>query len=647
MRIRSQFILTMGIFGIVLLIIALSVALTNEQLGRLKNQEDIAINIERQASELSYFSNDYLLYREDQQFARWEAKWISLYNDVSKLEPDTPEEQVLVDNIKTNHHHLKGVFDNVASVFQDKDRIIADSLQSITQVSWSRIAVQNQGIISDALQLSQVIRDRKDKLMRMNSLLISGLLIAFSAYLLATYLIVQRRLLRSVAALQAGIKVVGSGNLDFQISVTRDDEIGDLSHSFNKMTYDLKSVTASKSELEEEVAERRQAEKELLEAKQDQERHSAQLQAILDHLTEGLVVADLDANLFHWNPAAVSMHGFSEGQGYKLKLMEFADIFELSTEEDGILPLNQWPLARILRGEILQQWEVRIRRHGTDWQRTFSYGGTLARNTEGKPVLAIITITDITERKKTEEHIKELNENLKKKNAELASANRELESFSYSVSHDLRAPLRHITGFSELLLKRSAADLDEKSRHYLDVISTGALQMGRLIDDLLEFSRTGRVEVKKQLFDMDLVLKEVINTFSFETKERDIEWNISPLRNAYGDPGLLKLVWTNLISNALKFTRPSGRALIEIKRYDHADEQVFSIKDNGVGFDMKYADKLFGIFQRMHRLDEFEGTGIGLAGVQRIIHRHGGRIWAEAAPGHGATFFFSLPESSK
>jgi PAS domain S-box-containing protein len=647
MRIRSQFILTMGIFGIVLLIIALSVALTNEQLGRLKNQEDIAINIERQASELSYFSNDYLLYREDQQFARWEAKWISLYNDVSKLEPDTPEEQVLVDNIKTNHQHLKGVFDNVASVFQDKNRIIADSLQSITQVSWSRMAVQNQGIISDALQLSQVLRDRKDKLMRMNSLLISGLLIAFSAYLLATYLIVQRRLLRSVAALQAGIKVVGSGNLDFQISVRRDDEIGDLSHSFNKMTFDLKSVTASKSELVEEVAERRQAEKELLEAKQEQERHSAQLQAILDHLTEGLVVADLDANLFHWNPAAVSMHGFSDGQGYKLKLVEFADIFELSTEEDGILPLNQWPLARILRGEILHQWEVRIRRHGTDWQRTFSYGGTLARNTEGKPVLAIVTISDITERKKAEEHIRELNENLKRKIAELASANRELESFSYSVSHDLRAPLRHITGFSELLLKRAAADLDEKSRHYLDVISTGALQMGRLIDDLLEFSRTGRVEVKKQLFDMDLVLKEVINTFSFETKERDIEWNISPLRNAYGDPGLLKLVWTNLISNALKFTRPSGRALIEIKRYDHADEQVFSIKDNGVGFDMKYADKLFGIFQRMHRPDEFEGTGIGLAGVQRIIHRHGGRIWAEAAPGHGATFFFSLPESSK
>jgi light-regulated signal transduction histidine kinase (bacteriophytochrome) len=178
------------------------------------------------------------------------------------------------------------------------------------------------------------------------------------------------------------------------------------------------------------------------------------------------------------------------------------------------------------------------------------------------------------------------------------------------------------------------------------VISNGAMQMGRLIDDLLEFSRAGRVEVKKQFFDMDLLVKEVINTFSFETQERDISWNIAPIKNVYGDPGLLKLVWTNLISNALKFTRPRERALIEISRSDLKAEQVFRIKDNGVGFDMKYAGKLFGIFQRMHRSDEFEGTGIGLAGVQ-IIHRHGGRIWAEAAPGYGAIFFFSLPAEKK
>jgi signal transduction histidine kinase/HAMP domain-containing protein len=645
MRVRTQFVVFMSLFGIVLLIIALSVVLTNRQLERLHIQEEIAINIERGAGELSYFSNDYLLYREDQQLARWEAKWISIYEEISKLDPGTPEEQALVDSIKNNHHHLKGVVDNVKSAFQERTRIIsADSLQSMTQVLWSRIAVQNQGIMFDALQLSQVIRDREDQLKRTNSLYIFGLLIAFSAYFIVNYLIVQRRLLRSIADLRTGTKVIGSGNLDFEIGIKRDDEIGDLSHAFNQMTADLKSVTASKSELEREIAERMQVEKKLLEAKQDQEKHSAQLQAILDHLTEGLVVADLEGNVFHWNPAAVAMHGFSDIKECRRKLPELLDIFELSTVEDGILPLEQWPLARILRGEILRQWEVHIRRCDSNWQRVFSYGGTLARDTDGKPVLAIITVADITERKKAEEHINRLNRELKRNLAELAAANKELQSFSYSVSHDLRAPLRHITGFSELLRKRAASDLDEKSRHYMDVISNGAMQMGRLIDDLLEFSRAGRVEVKKQFFDMDLLVKEVINTFSFETQERDISWNIAPLKSVYGDPGLLKLVWTNLISNALKFTRPRERALIEISRCDLKAEQVFRIKDNGVGFDMKYAGKLFGIFQRMHRSDEFEGTGVGLAGVQRIIHRHGGRIWAEAAPEQGSTFFFSLPE---
>lgn len=264
MKIRTAFIITMIIFGLVLLIIAASVVLTIQQLERLDMQEETAISIERGASELSYLSNDYLLYREDQQHIRWETKWSSISHDLAQLEPSSPEQQVIVDNIKDNHERLKAVFDNVALAFQDTTQTSgAESIQSFTQVSWSRMAVQNQGIAFDASQLSQVIRDRKDQLRQTNSLLIFVLLGSFSAYFVTNYLIVQRRLLKSIADLHSGTKVIGSGNLDFALEVKHDDEIGELSRAFNLMTTDLKGVTASKTELEREVVERKRAEEEV------------------------------------------------------------------------------------------------------------------------------------------------------------------------------------------------------------------------------------------------------------------------------------------------------------------------------------------------------------------------------------------------
>ncbi|MHB8842400.1 MAG: SpoIIE family protein phosphatase [Candidatus Aquicultor sp.] len=264
MRIRTMFIITMTLFGLLLVVVATSLVVTNQQVDRLNKQEEIAINIERAASELSYLSNDYLLYREDQQHIRWETKWSSISHDLAQLRPDSPEQQVIADNIKDNHQRLRVVFDNVASAFQDTTQTpVSESIQSLTQVSWSRLAVQNQGIAFDALHLSQVIRDQKDQSKQTNSLLIFALLGAFSAYFIINYMIVQRRLLKSITDLQSGAKVIGSGNLDFALEVKRDDEIGELSHTFNQMTADLKGVTASKADLEREIAERKRAEEAL------------------------------------------------------------------------------------------------------------------------------------------------------------------------------------------------------------------------------------------------------------------------------------------------------------------------------------------------------------------------------------------------
>jgi K+-sensing histidine kinase KdpD len=253
---------------------------------------------------------------------------------------------------------------------------------------------------------------------------------------------------------------------------------------------------------------------------------------------------------------------------------------------------------------------------------------------------------EVEQRKHREDEIRKLNRELAKRAGELEASNKELESFAYSVSHDLRAPLRHVAGFSELLQKHASSLLDDKSRRYMQTIVEAAKRMGDLIDDLLSFSRIGRADAKMTLVSLEQLVKEVVTEVGQETKGRDIAWKITALPTCNGDRSMLKLVLVNLVSNAVKFTRGRTQAEIEIGRAEeNPDEVRIFVRDNGVGFDMQYANKLFGVFQRLHRPEEFEGTGIGLATVQRIIHRHGGKVRAEGAVDQGATFYFSLPKT--
>ncbi len=256
------------------------------------------------------------------------------------------------------------------------------------------------------------------------------------------------------------------------------------------------------------------------------------------------------------------------------------------------------------------------------------------------------------QRRQVEEEIKkyrnQLEELVKERTVKLETTNKELEAFAYSVSHDLRAPLRHIDGFLELLQQKAEPALDKQSRHYMDSISGAVQKMGLLIDDLLSFSRMGRHAVTIRSVDLGELLREVIGELEPETAGRNITWCIGDLPAVDGDAAMLRIVLSNLIANALKFTRPRQEARIEIGTLPgKASETVIFVRDNGVGFDMAYRDKLFSVFQRLHRADEFEGTGIGLANIRRIIVRHGGRTWAEAEPDRGATFFFSLPPANQ
>jgi light-regulated signal transduction histidine kinase (bacteriophytochrome) len=251
-------------------------------------------------------------------------------------------------------------------------------------------------------------------------------------------------------------------------------------------------------------------------------------------------------------------------------------------------------------------------------------------------------------RRRTEEELRKLNEELEdrvaRRTAEIEASNKELEAFSYSVSHDLRAPLRHIASFANLLREHATVSLDETGEKYLRRIVEAANGMGRLIDGLLVFSRLGRMEMSHEPVNLTQLTEEALQELQPEIEGREIEWRISELPVVEGNREMLRTVVVNLLSNAIKFTRPRRPAQIEVGcRGARGGEAVCFVRDNGVGFDMRYASKLFGVFQRLHRARDFEGTGIGLANVQRIILRHWGQVWAESEVGRGATFYFSLP----
>jgi PAS domain S-box-containing protein len=386
---------------------------------------------------------------------------------------------------------------------------------------------------------------------------------------------------------------------------------------------------------------RRRVERELRQARDDLEIEVAERtqQASLLNLTHDTIfVRDMSDVITYWNRGAQELYGWTAEDAIGKRAHELLrSVFPTPIKE--------------IHAELLRsgRWEGELQKSRCDGtQVTVSSRWSLRRDEQGRPVAVLETNNDITERERRAREIRNLNEELGKRTAELEASNKELEAFAYSISHDLRAPLRHMAGFTELLQKNTASLLNERSQRYVMLILESAQRMGNLIDDLLAFSRISRAETHKTMVSLEQLVEEALTEVRKDTDGRNIVWRVGGLPPWYGDRSMLRLVLVNLISNAVKFTGTRSQAEIEIGCLKHEQDQVVVfIRDNGVGFNMKYVSKLFGVFQRLHPPEAFEGTGIGLATVQRIVHRHGGRVWAEGLLDKGATFYFSLSKSQE
>ena len=357
------------------------------------------------------------------------------------------------------------------------------------------------------------------------------------------------------------------------------------------------------------------------------------LAAVVKQSKDAIYIHDHEGQIISWNEGAEAIYGYTEAEALKMKIWNIIPDY-IQSETDEIV-------GKILSGEKIQDFETkRITKHGKFIDVLFS-ASAITKNETGQVTIAI-TERDITHQKISDNQIKQLNSDLQNNVVQLESANKELESFSYSVSHDLRAPLRAINGYAKIMEEDYLQLLDNEAKKILDSIMRNSERMGILIDDLLEFSRLGKKKLQKASIDMEKLVKNVITDLNSSTPNH-AKIIVNKVLPAEADYSLIYQVWVNLISNAIKYSSKKHNAEIEINSIQHTNEITYYVKDNGAGFNMEYIDKLFGVFQRLHREADFKGTGVGLAIVQRIVSKHGGKIWAEGKENEGATFYFTLP----
>ena len=498
MKIRTRLYLSTG-FSIVLVIILVSTVLvTSGKITEASKKHEIADYAYKGISELDLITYDYLLHREE----RMEQQWYLRYNSLAEVLGETEGE--VVKSIRADYVAVGDIFSQVTTNSDTIQRLLQegasrtkiDAATRLEERLVAQLLIASHSVITAASRLSEEEQAQMIEAQRLAANLTLALMIVLAFTVTISSVVIARGIAKPLDELTIGVEIIGTGDLEHRVAVKTKDELGQLASAFNKMTGNLKKVTASRDELDKEVVIRKRAEKAMLEA-----------------------------------------------------------------------------------------------------------------------------------------------------NTELAAVNKELEAFSYSVSHDLRAPLRSIDGFSQILMEDYPDRLDEQGKNYLKRVRSATQRMAVLIDDLLSLSRVTRSEMRRGTVDLSTLAQSIAGELQETQPERQAAFIIAPELTASGDEQLLHILMENLLSNAWKFTGKRPKARIEFGATQVDGKETFFIRDDGAGFDMTYAEKLFGVFQRLHSIDEFPGIGIGLATVQRIVHRHGGQVWAEGKVEEGATFYFTLAQN--
>jgi PAS domain S-box-containing protein len=400
-------------------------------------------------------------------------------------------------------------------------------------------------------------------------------------------------------------------------------------------------VGALTQELKNEINERRQREKELEKARDSHMQERRRLEVILDTIPSGVVIIEKpDGRVSYMNPRGLELYG-KKTIGPML-LPRHSSEFRLMKADGRLFPPEELPASRaLLAGEVIRDEEIMIE-HSDGRQIVVSAHASPLRNERGEITAAVGVFHDISTRKKAENEIKELNEKLRRRTAELEEANRELEAFTASVAHDLRTPLIVMGSYSQRLLKKYADRLDARGRGYIEQLLSTTRRMEQIIADLMKLSFVTRMEIKYDMVDLSSLAKSLREELQKTEPERQVDFSIEEDLRVKGDPQLLRVALHNLLHNAWKYTRRNSQARIELGVIQGGDQPVFFVRDNGCGFDMVHAERVFNPFTRLHKSEDFEGTGIGLATVKQVINRHGGRIWAESEVGQGTTFYFTI-----
>ena len=528
--------------------------------------------------------HEYLLNPGERSFIQWQTGYDSLIKTITGGEFKRSREKIVINEILKNLERVKAVFtDVVRSCEYVKGFGVSKNTLPIELQDRliGELLVKSQSTVFHVFQIEQIIHEELNTAQQRSSLLIIIFLVILTVLITAISLWINASIGTPLTKLQKGTQIIGSGNLDHKVSIAAADEIGQLSRAFDKMTEDLKGTTTSIDDLIKEIAMRKRIEKALQKARDELEQRVEARTVELKKTNEQLREEIEDRKR--------AEEDLEKHRGHLEEIVR-----QRTTELDN----------RVLEVEQLNR--------------------------------AMLNLL---------EDLRAINEILELRTRQLTEVNQDLDAFAYSVSHDLRAPLRAIDGFSKILVEDHEDKLDADGKRQLNVIQDSARDMGQLIDDLLRFSRLGRKGMSVSEINMGELVEEVFKQHRHGADGREARLIVQTLPPAVGDRALIREVLSNLLTNALKYRESNKNVLVEVGGRVEGDEDVYYVKDNGVGFDMKYADKLFHVFQRLHGADEFDGTGIGLALVQRIIHRHGGRVWAEGKVGGGATFYFSLPRS--